>query len=70
MTPNVGTIDRALRLILGLALLVLPFASQMALFANPVMMWGAALVGVVLIATAGMRFCPLYRIIGVKTCQS
>ena len=70
MTPNVGTIDRALRLILGLALLVLPFATQMALFSSPLMTWGSAIVGAVLIATAGMRFCPLYRIIGVKTCQS
>lgn len=70
MTPNVGTLDRALRLILGLALLVLPFATQMALFSSPVMMWGSALVGAVLIATAGMRFCPLYRVLGVKTCQS
>lgn len=70
MTPNVGTIDRALRLILGLALLVLPFVTQMTVFLNPVMMWGSVIVGAVLIATAGMRFCPLYRIIGVKTCQS
>ena len=70
MTPNVGTIDRIARLVLGLVLLVLPFATQIPLFESVAMTWGSAIVGAVLIATAGMRFCPLYTLLGVKTCQS
>lgn len=61
MTVNVGKIDRALRLLVGLALLSL-------VFVGPKTLWG--LVGLVLIATAGIRFCPVYRLLGVRTSAS
>jgi hypothetical protein len=58
MTTNVGTVDRALRVILGLVLLGLAvFGGQW---------WGW--IGVVPLATAFMGFCPAYRLIGLSTC--
>ncbi len=59
MTRNEGTIDRALRIILGLILLSL-------VFIGPQTAWGW--IGVVPLATGLIGFCPLYKIIGLNTC--
>jgi len=69
MTPNVGTIDRILRAALGAILLYLAFFSGMALFAAPLFKYGAAIVGIVMLATSAFKLCPLYSILGLKTCQ-
>lgn len=59
MKRNVGSIDRVLRITLGLALIA------WALFlGGPLWAW----VGVVPLATALVGFCPLYPLIGVNTC--
>ena len=50
---NVGNIDRALRVIVGLGLLSL-------VFVGPQSLWG--LVGLVPLATAALGFCPAYRL--------
>jgi hypothetical protein len=65
---NVGKIDRIVRYALGVLLIVAPFLSGASLFQGA-MTWVSVAVGVVLIATAGMKFCPLYRILGVNTCK-
>ncbi len=69
MTPNVGTIDRILRAALGAILLYLAFFSGIALFAAPLFKYGAAIVGIVMLATSAFKLCPLYSILGLKTCQ-
>lgn len=69
MTTNIGTIDRVLRLVLGIILLAAPFVSGMALFASGAATAISVVVGVVMIATSAMKFCPLYRILGVRTCK-
>lgn len=69
MIANVGSIDRVLRIVLGLVLIALPFVSNMALFASGTATVIAVVVGLVLIATSAMRFCPLYRIFGIRTCK-
>lgn len=51
MTKNVGSIDRVLRIILGLVLLGLYFF-------GPQTTWG--LLGIVLIFTALISWCPVY----------
>lgn len=66
---NVGSVDRALRLVLGLVLLAVPFLSGAALFQSGTATLIAVLVGVVLIATSAMKFCPLYRVLGIQTCK-
>jgi len=62
-TTNVGTIDRALRLILGVALLAWFFMDQSQGF------WHyAKLIGIVPILTALVGSCPIYSMFGLSTC--
>lgn len=62
---NVGSADRLIRLIAGIALLVIPFIAGMSISAFP----GIAMlaVGIILSVTAVFKFCPLYKIIGMRT---
>lgn len=60
MPVNVGTIDRALRAIVGLILIAL-------VFVGPQTPWGW--IGVVPLLTAFIGFCPAYTLLGVKTCS-
>lgn len=69
MPVNVGSADRIARIIVGLALILVPFVSGLALFANPLLHWGSVIVGAVLIFTALLRFCPLYTVLGLSTCK-
>ena len=69
MTANVGTIDRVLRATIGAVLLYLAFLSGLPLFAAPLFQYGAAAIGVVMIATSAFRICPLYSVFGFKTCK-
>lgn len=65
MTPNVGSTDRILRALAGVILLLLVLTGTIAGTGG----WIAGIVGAVMLATAGMRFCPAYRLIGVNTCK-
>jgi hypothetical protein len=58
---NVGGIDRVLRIVVGLALISL-------VFVGPQVVWGW--VGVVPLLTGLFRFCPAYKLLGVKTCRT
>lgn len=69
MSVNVGTIDRTVRIILGLVLLAAPFLSGMAFFESTAVTVIAVIAGITLIGTATMRFCPMYRIFGIRTCK-
>ncbi|HSG36662.1 MAG TPA: DUF2892 domain-containing protein [Paracoccaceae bacterium] len=62
MSKNVGSIDRIVRVVLGLVLAGLFFYQPDAGYR-----WVALIVGLVLIGTAGMSFCPIYRILGMST---
>ncbi|HEY0334048.1 MAG TPA: DUF2892 domain-containing protein [Stenotrophomonas sp.] len=57
---NIGTVDRVLRLVVGLVLIAL-------VFIGPKTAWGW--IGAVLIVTALINFCPLYRLFGIRTCR-
>lgn len=70
MPLNVGTLDRTLRAALGVVLLYLAFASGAPLFENALFKYGAAGVGVVMLAVAAVRFCPVYLLLGVRTCRN
>jgi len=69
MTTNVGNLDRIARLVLGLILLVVPFITSIPLFQSTAMTVVSVIVGLVLIGTSVVRFCPLYRIFGIRTCK-
>lgn len=60
MKTNVGTVDRVIRVILGLALLGL-FA------AGTIGAWG--LIGLVPLGTGMLGYCPLYQLLGIHTCS-
>lgn len=61
MQPNVGTIDRVLRIGGGLVLIGLAAWGTI----GP---WGY--VGLVPLATGIFRFCPAYTLFGFKTCPT
>jgi hypothetical protein len=61
MKANVGGIDRAVRIVAGLALLSLFF-----LLEGNARYWG--LIGIVPIFTGLFRYCPAYSLVGMNTC--
>ncbi|GAB5470152.1 MAG: hypothetical protein Kilf2KO_31820 [Rhodospirillales bacterium] len=69
MVRNLGSADRLLRVLLGVVLIVLPFVTAAALWSQPLYFYGALVIGLVLVATALFRFCPLYRLLGLSTCR-
>jgi hypothetical protein len=68
MTQNVGTTDRALRLIAGVVLLALTWIAPIAVFHGTLVVTLATVVGLVMVGTALFRFCPLYAALGMNTC--
>ena len=55
---NEGTVDRIVRIVLGLAILSL-------VFIGPQTVWGW--VGVIPLMTGFLGICPLYRVLGLNT---
>ena len=62
LKKNEGTVDRALRVALGLALIAAFFAMPEAGYR-----W-AFLLGIVPLATGLIGSCPLYTVLGINTC--
>ncbi len=63
MQKNVGTIDRAIRGLVGIALLVV-FATGMLEGTGGII---ALIVGVVMLGTAAIGWCPPYTLLGINT---
>ena len=61
MAVNVGGIDRALRIVVGIAVLSL-------FFVLPGNARYFGLIGLVPLLTGTFRFCPAYTLLGVSTC--
>jgi hypothetical protein len=59
MKCNVGSFDRAARIVIGAIIIAAGFYFKT--------WWG--LIGVIPLATAFVGFCPLYRILGMSTCK-
>lgn len=59
MKTNEGTIDRIIRVVVGLILISL-------IFFGPETLWG--LIGLVPLLTGLIGFCPLYKVLGFNTC--
>jgi hypothetical protein len=58
---NESSFDRALRIVIGTILLAL-------VFVGPHTPWGW--LGLVAIATGAAGYCPLYQLVGAKTCAT
>ncbi|MEB3101679.1 YgaP family membrane protein [Ferviditalea candida] len=63
MKTNVGNADRWLRIILGLALLMLLFFLE-----GNAKYWG--LIGIIPLITGLIKWCPLYTLFGINTCKN
>ncbi|MFQ5888806.1 MAG: DUF2892 domain-containing protein [Gemmatimonadota bacterium] len=65
LVRNVGGWDRAIRVIVGLALIVLVISQDLAGF------WGgiAFLVGGVALITGVVRYCPVNKMLGLNSCS-
>ena len=57
---NMGGTDRIARLIIGALLVVLAITGTIGV-------WGW--IGIILVVTAFINFCPIYRVFGIKTCK-
>ncbi len=60
MSCNVGTIDRVVRVVVGLVLIAL-------VFWGPQTNWGW--IGLIPLITGLAGWCPAYRLLGIDTCQ-
>lgn len=69
MTTNLGNFDRIFRALLGIVLLAAPFVSGLAIFNGTPATVISVIAGLVMLGTSAMKFCPLYRIFGIRTCK-
>jgi len=60
MTTNIGTVDRVVRVVVGLVIIGAGIC-----FRN---WWG--LIGLLPLLTAAVRFCPAYVPFGITTCKT
>lgn len=59
LPANEGTVDRAVRVVIGLVALSLVFVGPKSLF---------GLVGLVPLATGLLGSCPIYTLLGISSC--
>lgn len=64
MQTNVGSVDRIIRAIAGIAALIGAVALGIGSGGGIALL----VVGGILVVTAAVGFCPLYRVLGVSTC--
>lgn len=62
---NMGSADRAIRAIVGIALLASPFVTALEVTS----LWGilAMVVGAVFVLTSLIAYCPAYPLLGIRT---
>lgn len=65
MNANVGNADKLIRLVLAVVAAVVAFSVGASSALGIVLLVVAA----VLLVTAAVGFCPLYRLIGMSTCK-
>jgi Inner membrane protein YgaP-like, transmembrane domain len=63
MRSNVGIVDRAIRLVLGISLLAL----GLTYFATGGLAIAAYVMGAVALATGLLRYCPAWTLFGINT---
>lgn len=66
MKKNVGSIDRTIRALVGIALLAVFFLGTLQGVAGIV----ALVAGIVMLGTAAIGWCPPYALLGINTCRT
>ncbi len=65
MACNIGTTERIIRVLIGIALLA------WAIFGlSGTAQWVVGIVGLVPLVTGVVRFCPLWSLLGINTCKA
>lgn len=64
MKINIGSLDRRVRIIAGIVLLLLPFLVG---FDSGLAKTVSIVIGVVLLATAAVNSCPMYSLLGLNS---
>lgn len=68
MKVNEGTADRAARFVLGVAAIVIAFM-MLDLTSGAILGIIVGSVGVIMLLTALVGFCPAYTLVGINTCK-
>ena len=66
MNANVGNADKIVRVVIAAVAAILAFVIGAGTVGGIILL----VVAVVMLATAAMGFCPLYRIFGMSTCKA
>lgn len=61
MKKNMGSLDRGIRLVVGIALIALAATGTLGVWAY---------IGIVPVLTAAIGNCPLYSVLGIRTCPA
>ena len=64
MQKNVGTVDRAIRALVGIIAIAAYFTGML----QGALGIAALVVGIVMLGTATLGWCPPYAILGINTC--
>ena len=64
MTKNEGTIDRVVRIVIAAVAFAIAAAVGFSTAGDIVL----AVVGIVMLVTAAVGFCPIYKVFGFNTC--
>lgn len=70
MTKNIGSTDRTVRIVVGAIVAIVGVVGILGYIALP--MWlniVLIVVGAVVVVTALIRFCGLYKLLGINTCK-
>jgi hypothetical protein len=65
MTTNEGLVDRAVRIIVGLALVAVALGYFGPAYTSP---WGW--IGIIPLITGIIGWCPVYSFLGIQTCAA
>jgi len=65
MKKNIGNGDRFLRIMIGIIALILVMGNVV----EGTWMWVALAVGLLMVLTSSIQFCPVYSLFGVNTCK-
>jgi hypothetical protein len=65
MKKNMGTIDRVIRIVIAVVIAVLFFTGQITGSLGIILLVLAS----IFLLTSLVNFCPLYTLVGIKTCK-
>lgn len=65
MKSNVGVVDRIIRVVIAIACSILYFTHTV----SGALGYAVLAIGAIMLLTALVNFCPMYRLFGMSTCK-